>query len=190
MALIPGRTKCSICGKTIEAVSQSARLPYIDPAAHPGLLSLAQGFVHRHCWNQWDKADTYSRAAYELVIGAPRQEVGPQIKLTRDRFVIFWIEASKRYNLVDFRLLVTLEIARTEVSKVIDFLGGALEHRTSSRQETIGHHVWTHGPHESGVRVTISDREEMLMDFVIPEQRYNVWKSGLDELRQELNIVG
>ena len=176
---IPNRTKCAICHQPIENRFEAAELPYIDPAASSSFSHLARNFFHRQCWNTWENAKFYARAAFDLAKRAENQNTAFKIEFEADELIVFWVTALNSYQLKDFNLLATVELPLASSPGILNFLISVLSQQGITEEYQFEDYIWKARWVDANIELTLFEDMEIIDKFLLPKDRHRIWLAAL-----------
>lgn len=173
--LIPGKTRCLFCDEVIASTAPVVKLPYVDAATFPRFSELVGRFAHRECWLRWEGRETYALAAFRLVTEGEQPEAGPQVELSQERLVLYWIEALGSYRIQDLDLLIALDFPRLARNRLAALLGCASGPGKAASRLDFDHETWKCEPISDGVTLAIEVSGRIEQELEIPDSRLQVW---------------
>ncbi|MDR6156914.1 hypothetical protein QF023_000430 [Chryseobacterium sp. SLBN-27] len=99
-------TKCLICGESIDGFKEAVLLPYIISDRDSSLLPFVKKYVHRKCFDNWNKRDEFVQSSFKLGENMIQEGFYDNVIFYDKYFIIDY--QKKRGYLQTYRLLFNL----------------------------------------------------------------------------------
>jgi hypothetical protein len=188
MFFFPGVTKCQICSQPILHRYEATFLPYIHPSVtEKSLFKLARSFVHRKCWEDWELANLYSKAAYDLVVSERNSQGSSGLIFTSSLLTICKFINPQEYQLEDFKLMAEIRFQQSDLTEFLDFWIFVFSLSSHEFEYQKAQRHFKAEPHQLGIQFSefYLDNIEPYNIFVVPFERYSDWLKALQLIKKE-----
>lgn len=164
---IPHRLSCFICSTKMGERVDAARLFYAHPDDVGEIAKHGRAWVHRGCWSNWPKRQTWARSATRLLTNQA------EIQTIAEGFVVCR-PSDREILLQDTWAAVEMSIPRDLLKEVLAALGASGSHMVTWQGVDL---TFTLGEH--GLMVTIRNEAQSLESFALEA---HTWRAPLERL--------
>lgn len=160
-------TKCSICEKVIDNFKESVLLPYTLPDQNSTFTHFVKSYVHRNCFNNWDKHDDFVRSSFGLGERMIQDGYYENVILYDKYFIIDYKKQEGFYHIIDFYSIFEIKINIEQVKTIYDFFEKGLNGDNTKLE--FGNLMFNIKNRD--ILVTDYDRDKINDEITIPHSR-------------------
>ncbi|WP_374461417.1 hypothetical protein [Chryseobacterium taeanense] len=171
-------TKCLICGKPIESFKEAVLLPYIISDKSSSLLPFVKKYVHRKCFDNWNKRDEFAQSAFKLGENMIREGHYENVIYYDKYFIIDYQKKENFYKVRDFLLIFEILINKEQAENAVNFFKKVYLGDNSKLEH--GNIVFN--SQGKDILIIDYDKDEINDEIIIPHFRINDYITALDKI--------
>lgn len=165
---IEKKTKCLICGESIDSFKEAVLLPYIR-SKDSSLIPFVKKYVHRKCFDSWNKRDEFVQSSFKLGENMIQEGFYDNVIFYDKYFIIDYQKKEDIYKLTDFYLIFEIKINKEQAENAVNFFKKVYFGDNSKLE--LGNTVFN--LQGKNILIIEYDKDEINDEIIIPHSRIN-----------------